>query len=286
MNAITMHNSRSFRLSAIFGIGMLLCAPTLVSAQVSLATVVDLAQRNSPAVRLAQADISKAQASYAATRDAIIPSIELRTGLPIFPEVGFTGTPPSIISASVQSLVYGLPQKRYIDAAGYGVKAAFSNLKDAQEQVALDASTAYIEMDTVDSELAAARQQEEFAANLVNIETKRSEAGVDSSLDLLQTRLTAAQLRLKRLHLEVRSSRLANQLPRSPACPSAPFCRITQASPKSPASPAIPPPAPSPQSVRRSCWPNRSSSRRRGTGRSTIFHSWASAPSTTATPRF
>jgi outer membrane protein TolC len=112
----------------------------------------------------------------------------------------------------VQSLVYGLPQNRYISAASLGTQAALSNLKDTQEQVALDASTAYIEMDTVNSELAAARQQEEFARNLVRIESERAEAGVDSLADLLQAQLTASQLKLARIRLEARFSRLASQL--------------------------------------------------------------------------
>lgn len=187
-------------------------APSLAPAQVSLATVVDLAQRNSSAVRIAEADVAKARAGYAAARDAVIPSILVSTGLPIFPEVGFTGTPPSIWSATVGSLVYGIPQKHYIDAAGLGVKAAVSSLKDAREQVALDTSIAYIEIDTVTRQLDAARQQEEFAARLVSIEQQRAEAGIDSLSDLLQARLLAAQIKLARIHLDARASALANQL--------------------------------------------------------------------------
>ena len=67
-------------------------------------------------------------------------------------------------------------------------------------------------MDTVENELAAARQQEDLGTHLVSIETERSGAGVDSSLDLLQARLTGAQLRLKRLHLEARAATLAKQI--------------------------------------------------------------------------
>ena len=44
-----------------------------------------------------------------------------------------------------------------------GVQAATARLKDAREQVALDASTAYIELDTVNQELDDAHQQEQFA---------------------------------------------------------------------------------------------------------------------------
>jgi outer membrane protein TolC len=90
--------------------------------------------------------------------------------------------------------------------------AANLSLKDASEQVALDASTTYIELDAVDRELAASRQQETFSGDLVRIEQQRTEAGVDSDLDLLQTRLKVAQLKLQRLHLETRIATLAKQL--------------------------------------------------------------------------
>ena len=80
----------------------------------------------------------------------------------------------------MQSLVFSYSQRQYIKAARAGVEAANLSLKDAREQVALDASTAYIELDTVNRELDAAQQQEAFAADLVRIEQQRAEAGVDS----------------------------------------------------------------------------------------------------------
>jgi len=61
-----------------------------------------------------------------------------------------------------------------------------------------DAASAYIEMDTVDSDLEAAKQQEEDAGRLVAIEQQRTDAGVDALNDLLQAKLTAAQLKLNR----------------------------------------------------------------------------------------
>ena len=153
----TRKTSRRAWLSALLGIA-LAAAPALVRGQVSLTTVVDLAQRNSSEVKLAEADVLKAEAALSESKDVIIPSVLLSTGLPTFPEVGFTGTPPSIWTATVQSLVFGIPQKRYIDAARFGLQAASSNLQDAREQVALDASTAYIELDTVNRELDAAHE--------------------------------------------------------------------------------------------------------------------------------
>lgn len=187
-------------------------APALASAQVTLTAVVDRAQRRSNQVRLAEAGVLKAQAALAQAKDAYIPSVDFGSGLPAFPDVGFTGGVPSILNGTAQSLVFSLPQIQYIKAARAGVSAANLNLKGAREQVALDASTDYIELAAVNGELAAAHQQDDFAERLVTIEQERAEAGVDPLSDLLQAKLTAAELKLKRLHLETRAGTLAEEL--------------------------------------------------------------------------
>ncbi|MGB6192058.1 MAG: TolC family protein [Terracidiphilus sp.] len=207
----TIFQRRASLFLAIAG-AALLSAAADAAAQVSLATVVDLAQRNSTSVRLAQADLNKANAEYSESKDGIIPSLKFDTGLPVFPEVGFTGEPPSIYSVSIQSLVFGVAQMRYISAARLGQQAASIRMKDAREQVALDASTAYIALDTVNRELEAAQGQQSSADRLVKIEQDRAEAGVDSMDDLLQAQLTAAEVKLKRIHLESQAASLAKQL--------------------------------------------------------------------------
>ena len=53
-------------------------APGALSAQVSLGTVVDLAQRNSTAVRLAEADVRKAQAVLSESKDVFVPSLDVQ----------------------------------------------------------------------------------------------------------------------------------------------------------------------------------------------------------------
>ncbi|MGA2831858.1 MAG: TolC family protein [Terracidiphilus sp.] len=196
---------------ALMLIGMTMAgAPALVSAQVSLATVVDLAQRNSSAVRLAVADLQKAQAVLGQAEDAYIPNFVI--GSNVGYSHGFPTGQPSVGSATMQSLVFSYSQRQYINAARAGIDAANLRLKDAREEVALDASNTYIELDTVNQELQAARQQEFFAADFVKIEQQRVDAGVDPTLDLLGARLTAAQLKLKRLHLETRADTLTKQI--------------------------------------------------------------------------
>jgi len=188
----------------------LTAAPALT--QISLGTVVDLAQRNSSAVKLAQADVQRAQAVLEQTKDVFVPSLTFGSGLPAFHTIGFMPGVPATFSGTVQSQAFNLSQNEYISAAHSGIKAASLSLKDSLEQAALDASTAYIELETVNLELDAARQQEAFAGRMVEIEQQRAEAGVDPLSELLQARLTAAQLKLRRLHLEARAGTLAKQL--------------------------------------------------------------------------
>ena len=186
----------------------LAAAPAL--AQVSLATVVDLAQHNSSAVKLAEADLQKAQAALAQTEDAYIPNFVI--GSMVGYSHGFPTGQPSVGNATMQSLVFSYSQRQYLKAARAGFDAANLRLKDAREEAALDASSTYIELDTVNRELEAAQQQESFAADLVKIEQQRVDAGVDSALEVLEARLTAAQFKLKRLHLETRAGTLAKRI--------------------------------------------------------------------------
>ena len=190
----------------------LVSAPAYLSAQVSLASAVDLAQRNSSAVRLAGGDVQKARSALSEAKDIFIPAVEFESGLPALHAVGFQGTPPTILNATMQSLVFSLPQKQYIEAAQDRLEVATLNLANAREQAALHTATVYIDLDTAGQELQAVQQQMKYSDRLVDIEQQRTQAGVDPPDDLLQARLTAAELELKYLHLETRSGTLAKEL--------------------------------------------------------------------------
>jgi outer membrane protein TolC len=213
------------RLSICFATGaalaaLLPCAP--VCAQISLSTVVDLAQHNSSAVKLAQADLDKAAATLSETKNVYIPNFVIGSSIGP-PSIGFPTGQPSVANAALQSLAYSAQQGQYIRAARVGIQAASLNLKDAREQVALDASTGYIELDTVQREIDATQQQQSFADRLLNIEQQRQEAGVDPLSEVLQGRLTAAQLKLKLMHLQARAAILVSQLVALTGLPAASF---------------------------------------------------------------
>ncbi|HTJ29443.1 MAG TPA: TolC family protein, partial [Acidobacteriaceae bacterium] len=109
------------------------------------------------------------------------------------------------------------------------------SLKDAREQVALDASSYYVELDAVTRELQAANEQAGFVARLVEIEQQRADAGVDSHRDLLQARLASAQLKLSRLHLETRAGSLTAQIASLTGLPAASIQTQTTSIPTIPA---------------------------------------------------
>jgi hypothetical protein len=77
-------------------------APAAASAQISLSTIVDLAQRNSSAVKLADADVHKAYAVLAQTRDVYVPNLVIGSSIGP-PSIGFPVGQPSIASATMQS---------------------------------------------------------------------------------------------------------------------------------------------------------------------------------------
>jgi outer membrane protein TolC len=199
---------------------LLLSVP--LSAQISLATVVDLAQRNSSTVKLADADLHKAVATLAETKDVYIPNFVIGSSIGP-PSIGFPVAQPSVANASMQSLAFSVQQGQYIHAARVGIDAATLSLKDAREQVALDASTEYIELDTVQREIEATQLQQAFADRLLTIEQQRQEAGVDSMSEVLQARLAGAELKLKLMHLQARAAILVSQLAALTGLPSASF---------------------------------------------------------------
>jgi outer membrane protein TolC len=226
--------------------GLLALASATAHAQVSLTTVVEMAQRNSNSVRTAEADVLKTMAQLSESHDVFIPSLYFGSGLPAFPEVGFTGTLPTIWDANVQSMVFSMRLIRYAQAARAALEAAQLSLKDAREQVALDASSDYIELDAVNRELQAAQQQDQDAARMVQIEEQRTQAGVDPLMYLLQAKLSAAQLKLNHLHLETRAATLAQQLAALTGLPPASIVADHASIPEVPAITADETPQPTP----------------------------------------
>ncbi len=198
------------RLASLAAVGIFGLAQA-AQAQISLGTVVAMAQRNSSGVKLAQADVRKTQAVLSEMNDAYIPNLDIGSSVGP-PTIGFPAGQPSIANATMSSLVFSFSQQYYSKAAEAAYRAARLSLKDAAEQSALDAASAYLDLDTVTREMDAANVQQQDAERLKSIEQQRVDAGVDAHSDLLESRLTLAQLRLKQIQLGDRAAVLRAQL--------------------------------------------------------------------------
>ena len=169
-------------------------------AQVSLATVVDLAMRNSPAIKIANANVQHATAGLEESKDAYLPNLLLGSNLGY--SYGFPVGQPSIFNVTSNSMLLSFSQPDYIRAARAALQSAQLNLKDSEEQVAMDTALAYLQLDH-DLQLIATQEEEKvFAGKLVDIQRDRLLAGVDSRIALTRAELTSAQIDARRLQLE------------------------------------------------------------------------------------
>jgi outer membrane protein TolC len=193
------HSARPLR----FALGLLAAFCIVASsarAQISLTTAVDLALKNSPRVRMAQADVDKARAILAETHDAYIPSIVGGSGLGY--AYGVPVTPPSLFTITAQSLAFNYSQKDYLRASNSGLDAANLALIEARQQVAEDTVVTYIALDYDIERLGVTTSQQTYAARLTQIVQDRLDAGQDTAIELTRSRRTSAQLKLERLQLE------------------------------------------------------------------------------------
>lgn len=171
-----------------------------VQAQLSLQAAVDLALRNSPRVKAAQADFAKAAAARGEAKDAYIPQVNTLGGYG-----QSTGAPlgvPQIFSISAQSLVFSFSQRDYIRAAQESVVAAEHALHERQIEVVEDTTNTYLALDNAVRREQVSAQETEFAQRLVEVTNDRVAAGVEAKVELPRSRRTATQIRLAALVLD------------------------------------------------------------------------------------
>jgi outer membrane protein TolC len=188
------------KIPAFLPLLLALALPCNAPAQISLSTAVDLAEKSSPAVRQAEANVRKAQAGSQEARDAYIPNF-VAGGSPGY-FYGFPMGYPSLFNVQTSSLVLSFSQRDYMRSAEAALEAANLNLNDTRQQVALDVSLDYVELDHDLAEVSALDEEKTFADALISIERDRVGAGVDPRVNELQAELTAAQVDEKRIHLE------------------------------------------------------------------------------------
>ncbi|HXS14060.1 MAG TPA: TolC family protein [Acidobacteriaceae bacterium] len=196
--------------AAVLILTVLVLAPAFQSAcaQISLVSAVDLALKNNPRVRLAQADVDKSTAVLKESKDVYIPAISVGSGLGY--SYGYPLGQPSIVNAQITGAILSWSQRDYIRAARLGLQAAVLSLNDARAAVEEDTVVTYLALDRDLAREQALDEQLARAEQLVTIVTDRLNAGVDSQMDLTQARLTAAQISLA--YLDAQDETATDQL--------------------------------------------------------------------------
>jgi outer membrane protein TolC len=179
---------------------LLVLAEMPAAGQISFTTAIDLALKNSPRVKAAEADAAKAQAALEETKDVYIPSLVLGAGLGY--SYGFPLGQPSVFNFTSQSLLFNFSQQDYVRAARASLNAANLALRDIRQAVAEDAAITYLALHRDQERQVAVGDQSGYAQRLVAIVQNRLDAGQDTPIDLTTARLTAAQIRLTRLRYE------------------------------------------------------------------------------------
>ena len=169
-------------------------------AQISLVSAVDLALKNSPRVRLAQADVDKSTAVLKESKDVYIPAVTVGSGLGY--SYGYPLGQPSVVNAQLTGAILSWSQRDYIRAARLGLQAAILSLNDARAGVEEDTVVTYLALDRDLAREQALDEQLARAEQLVTIVSDRLNAGVDSQMDLTQAKLTAAQIHLAYLNAQ------------------------------------------------------------------------------------
>jgi len=193
-------------------LGALSLSVPCASAQVSLATAVDLALRSDPKVKMAQADHDRAVAALAEAHDAFIPNIKSEGG--VGKSAGVPLSLPVVFSIYAQSLAFNFSQEDYVRAARAGVAAADFALREARDNTAEDVVNTYVSLDAALQRKAALAQASGFATRVSQIVEDRLNAGLDTRVELTRSRLTSARLRLQQLQNEDQIAGLAAHLAR------------------------------------------------------------------------
>jgi len=218
------------------GLALLTALAGHAAAQISMTSAVDLALRNDPRVKMAQADVAKAQGSLAETHDAYIPTIGITGGYG-----GSTGVPlsvPVVFSIASQSLLFNFSQKDYVRAASEGLRSASLAFQEARDKVAEDVVITYLALDNAQQRQTAMLDESTAANRLVAIVQDRLDAGQDTKVDLLHARRTATQIHLQQLHLDDEIATLQDHLGHLIGLPGTTLVTVTNSIP------AMPPPTP------------------------------------------
>lgn len=202
---------------------MITAALPLCAQSIEFRPAIKLALKHSGIMVAASADRARAAARYRAERAAYIPTVVFGSGLGFSfgAPIAIGGQFPTVFNITHDQTVINLALRETIKAAHSDSLAANMDYLDRTEQVILDTSLLYIELDNTQQRLTAAQQEKESVNHALYIAQQRQKEGVGSVLDSKRAELDSARVDLRIAELEtsldVLRERLGRTIGRSPA---------------------------------------------------------------------
>ncbi len=165
---------------------------------------IELALQHSGTTAIAAAEQVRAQQSYLELRNLYFPQVILGSGLGYsdgFP-LSLEGSAPAVFNVNTQQYLLNLANQQFMRAAKTEWNATESQKQDARDQVVLETSLTYIQLDQLTSSVQVLRQQAQASARAEEITGQRVREGVDSEVELTRARLNSARTRLRAAELQ------------------------------------------------------------------------------------
>lgn len=159
---------------------------------------VELALKNSTGTAMSDADRRRAEKGYQELRYMYVPRLTIGSALGYsngFP-LSLEGSAPTAAEITSSQFVFSGGIMSYLNAAKADIAASKQTAADRRQQIILDASVTYTELDKWQTSLGVLQQQEQSARRAEQVVTDRVGAGIDSEAELTRARLSLARVRM------------------------------------------------------------------------------------------
>lgn len=185
---------------AVISLLALFSPTSLLAEPIPLKRIVELALAHATAGAIAAADEQSANAAYQQLHKSYIPQLTAGAGLGP-PSYGFPlaleGQAPSLFTINTQSSIYNWSLRSAIQAAKADERMAALNTKDQREAIIQDAAQSYAELSKWEQRLVKLQEAQADADKFQAAVEQRVKEGVDSDVEGMKAKLSAARVRLR-----------------------------------------------------------------------------------------
>lgn len=219
---------------------LLIASRPLFAQQIEFRQAIELALKHNGVMVAASADRARAAQRYRAQRDAYFPTVIFGSGLgySLGQPIAIAGQAPSIFNVTHNQTLLNFAARESVKAAHSDSVAANIDYLDRSEQVILDTSLLYIELDNTVQRLGATEQQKQAVDHALYIAQQRQQEGVGSALDSKRAELDSARVDLRIAELETSVDVLREQLGRAIGQNPASLGTVSNSIPAAPSLPA------------------------------------------------